>query len=130
MFTSLKSDGTADKTEVFADGWLDAATGLYRGRPVDVAMMKGGSMLIRDQRPAMTPRSRPGPARLRADGWQNQRIFTRFERQPAGLPSPPRPAGPLPHRLPGAPMSRVMLPLSATPRPGRSWPQTPRADRR
>ena len=48
MFTSLKSDGTADKTEVFADGWLDNATGLYRGRPVDVAMMKDGSMLISD----------------------------------------------------------------------------------
>ena len=48
MFTSMKSDGTADKTEVFADGWLDAATGLYRGRPVDVAMMKDGSMLISD----------------------------------------------------------------------------------
>ncbi len=48
MFTSLKADGTADKTEVFADGWLDAATGLYRGRPVDVAMMKDGSMLISD----------------------------------------------------------------------------------
>ena len=48
MFTSLKADGTADKTEVFADGWLDEATGLYRGRPVDVAMMKDGSMLISD----------------------------------------------------------------------------------
>ena len=48
MFTSMKADGTADKTEVFADGWLDAATGLYRGRPVDVAMMKDGSMLISD----------------------------------------------------------------------------------
>ncbi len=48
MFTSLKSDGTADKTEVFAEGWLDDATGLYRGRPVDVAMMKDGSMLISD----------------------------------------------------------------------------------
>ncbi len=48
MFTSLKSDGTADKTEVFADGWLDGDTGLYRGRPVDVAMMKDGSMLISD----------------------------------------------------------------------------------
>ena len=48
MFTSLKSDGTADKTEVFADGWLDNETGLYRGRPVDVAMMKDGSMLISD----------------------------------------------------------------------------------
>jgi glucose/arabinose dehydrogenase len=48
MFTSLKADGTADKTEVFADGWLDAATGLYRGRPVDVAIMKDGSMLVSD----------------------------------------------------------------------------------
>jgi glucose/arabinose dehydrogenase len=48
MFTSLKSDGTADKTEVFAEGWLDADTGMYRGRPVDVAMMKDGSMLISD----------------------------------------------------------------------------------
>ena len=47
MFTSLKADGTADKTEVFADGWLDE-TGLYRGRPVDVAMMKDGSMLVSD----------------------------------------------------------------------------------
>ncbi len=48
MFTSLKADGTADKTEVFADGWLDSETGLYRGRPVDVAMMKDGSMLVSD----------------------------------------------------------------------------------
>ena len=48
MFTSLKADGTADKTEVFAEGWLDAETGLFRGRPVDVAMMKDGSMLISD----------------------------------------------------------------------------------
>jgi len=48
MFTSLKSDGTADKTEVFADGWLDSSTGLYRGRPVDVAVMKDGSLLISD----------------------------------------------------------------------------------
>lgn len=48
MFTSLKADGTADKTEVFAEGWLDSETGLYRGRPVDVAMMKDGSMLVSD----------------------------------------------------------------------------------
>jgi glucose/arabinose dehydrogenase len=48
LFTSLKADGTADKTEVFASGWLDSDTGLYRGRPVDVAMMKDGSMLISD----------------------------------------------------------------------------------
>jgi glucose/arabinose dehydrogenase len=48
MFTSLKADGTADKTEVFAEGWLDEATGTYRGRPVDVAPMKDGSLLISD----------------------------------------------------------------------------------
>ena len=47
LFTSLKADGTADKTEVFAEGWLDA-NGLYRGRPVDVAVMKDGSLLISD----------------------------------------------------------------------------------
>jgi glucose/arabinose dehydrogenase len=48
MFTSLKPDGTADKTEIFAEGWLDAATGTYRGRPVDVAVMKDGSLLVSD----------------------------------------------------------------------------------
>jgi glucose/arabinose dehydrogenase len=47
-FVSLKADGTADKSEVFADGFLDAETGLYRGRPVDVAVMKDGSLLISD----------------------------------------------------------------------------------
>jgi glucose/arabinose dehydrogenase len=47
LFTSLKADGTADKTEVFADGWLDDS-GLYRGRPVDVAVLKDGSMLVSD----------------------------------------------------------------------------------
>ncbi len=48
MFTSLKADGTADKTEVFAEGWLDDQTGTYRGRPVDVAPMKDGSLLVSD----------------------------------------------------------------------------------
>ena len=48
MFTSLKANGHADKTEVFADGWLDANTGTYRGRPVDVAVMKDGSLLVSD----------------------------------------------------------------------------------
>ena len=46
-FVAIKADGTADKNEVFADGWLDE-NGLYRGRPVDVAVMKDGSMLISD----------------------------------------------------------------------------------
>ncbi len=48
MFTSIKADGTADKTEVFAEGWLDDSTGTYRGRPVDVAVMKDGSLLVSD----------------------------------------------------------------------------------
>ncbi len=48
MFTSLKSDGTADKTEVFADGWLDPETKQYRGRPVDVANLPDGSILVSD----------------------------------------------------------------------------------
>ena len=46
-FVSLKADGSADKSEVFAEGWLDD-TGIYRGRPVDVAQMKDGSLLISD----------------------------------------------------------------------------------
>ena len=46
-FVSLKADGTADKHEVFAEGWLDQ-NGIYRGRPVDVAVMKDGSLLISD----------------------------------------------------------------------------------
>jgi glucose/arabinose dehydrogenase len=48
MFTSLKADGTADKTEVFADGWLDNETRQYRGRPVDVANLPDGSILVSD----------------------------------------------------------------------------------
>lgn len=47
LFTSLKADGTADKTEVFAEGWLDE-NGRYRGRPVDVAVLQDGSLLISD----------------------------------------------------------------------------------
>jgi glucose/arabinose dehydrogenase len=48
LFTSLKPDGTADKTEVFAEGWLDDETGTYRGRPVDVQVAKDGSLLVSD----------------------------------------------------------------------------------
>jgi glucose/arabinose dehydrogenase len=47
-FVSLKADGSADKSEVFAEGWLDPNTGTYRGRPVDVAVMKDGSLLVSD----------------------------------------------------------------------------------
>ncbi len=48
LFTSLKADGSADKTEPFASGWLDESTGTFRGRPVDVAPMKDGSLLVSD----------------------------------------------------------------------------------
>ena len=48
LFTSLKEDGTADKTEVFAKGWLEEDTGTYIGRPVDVATGKDGSLYISD----------------------------------------------------------------------------------
>lgn len=50
MFTALKADGSADRTEVFADGWLDEATGRYRGRPVDVKPYGDGSILVSDDR--------------------------------------------------------------------------------
>jgi glucose/arabinose dehydrogenase len=47
MFTSLKPDGTADKTEPFAEGWL-TENGEYMGRPVDVAQLLDGSILVSD----------------------------------------------------------------------------------
>jgi len=47
MFTSLKPDGTADKTEVFAEGWLNSK-GTYDGRPVDVAQLPDGSLIVSD----------------------------------------------------------------------------------
>lgn len=48
MFTHLDADGNAAGTEVFADGWLDEDTGEYRGRPMDVAFLRDGSMLVSD----------------------------------------------------------------------------------
>jgi glucose/arabinose dehydrogenase len=47
-FVSVKADGTADKSTVFAEGFLDNETGSYRGRPVDVAVWKDGSLLVSD----------------------------------------------------------------------------------
>jgi glucose/arabinose dehydrogenase len=47
MFTSLKADGTADKTVPFAEGWL-TENGEYLGRPVDVAQLPDGSLLVSD----------------------------------------------------------------------------------
>ena len=47
LFTSLKDDGTADKTTTFAEGWI-GENGEYLGRPLDVAQMPDGSILVSD----------------------------------------------------------------------------------
>jgi len=48
MFTSLDEEGNAANTEVFAEGWLLEDTGEYIGRPVDVAQLADGSILVSD----------------------------------------------------------------------------------
>jgi glucose/arabinose dehydrogenase len=48
LFTSLNEEGGANESVVFADGWLDEDNGEYLGRPVDVTMLKDGSMLVSD----------------------------------------------------------------------------------
>ena len=48
MVTYLKPDGSADHMEPFAEGWLNADTGEYSGRPVDVATLADGSLLVSD----------------------------------------------------------------------------------
>jgi glucose/arabinose dehydrogenase len=48
MFTAVNEDGTAGETMVFADGWLNEETGEYLGRPVDVAQLQDGSILVSD----------------------------------------------------------------------------------
>jgi glucose/arabinose dehydrogenase len=47
MVTYLKEDGTAKNTESFAEGWLDEKV-KYLGRPVDVAQLRDGSILVSD----------------------------------------------------------------------------------
>ena len=48
MVTKFKEDGTVDGSSVpFAEGWLNA-DGEYDGRPVDVAQMRDGSLLVSD----------------------------------------------------------------------------------
>ena len=47
MVTTIAEDGTAT-TEPFAEGWLDEETGEYLGRPVDVAQLRDGSILVSD----------------------------------------------------------------------------------
>ena len=48
MFTALDENGDAVGAEVFADGWLNEQTGEYRGRPMDIAFLHDGSMLVSD----------------------------------------------------------------------------------
>lgn len=48
MFTSLNEDGSAAETKPFAEGWLVEETGEYLGRPVDVAQLPDGSLLVSD----------------------------------------------------------------------------------
>ena len=48
MFTSLKEDGSAAETSVFASGWLNDETGEYSGRPVAITQLADGSLLVSD----------------------------------------------------------------------------------
>jgi glucose/arabinose dehydrogenase len=48
MFTPVKADGSATASTPFAEGWLDQASGSYLGRPVDVAPLPDGSLLVSD----------------------------------------------------------------------------------
>ncbi len=48
MVTTFKPDGSVDKSEPFAFGWLNDETGEYSGRPVDVAELADGSLLVSD----------------------------------------------------------------------------------
>ncbi len=48
MFTAIKPDGSAGETRVFAEGWIDAPNDQYLGRPVDVAPLPDGSILVSD----------------------------------------------------------------------------------
>ena len=47
MFTAINADGSAGETTVFADGWI-GDNGEYLGRPVDVAPLHDGSILVSD----------------------------------------------------------------------------------
>lgn len=47
MFTSVNEDGSAGETVPFAEGWIDE-NGEYLGRPVDVAQLRDGSILVSD----------------------------------------------------------------------------------
>ena len=48
MVTFLNADGTLREHKPFAEGWLDEETNEYLGRPVDVAALRDGSLLVSD----------------------------------------------------------------------------------
>jgi glucose/arabinose dehydrogenase len=48
MVTFLNADGTVREHKPFAEGWLDDETNEYLGRPVDVATLRDGSLLVSD----------------------------------------------------------------------------------
>lgn len=56
-FVPVKADGHAGPAEVFAQGWLDGS-GRYKGRPVDVAVLKDGSLLVSDDQAGLIWRIR------------------------------------------------------------------------
>ncbi len=47
MFTAVNADGSVGESAPFAEGWLDE-NGEYLGRPVDVAQLRDGSLLVSD----------------------------------------------------------------------------------
>ena len=47
-YVPIKADGSAGKAEVFAEGFLDQVSKRALGRPVDVANMPDGSILVSD----------------------------------------------------------------------------------
>jgi len=47
LFTPINADGTAGQQEVFAEGWLNA-NAEYIGRPVGLALLHDGSLLVSD----------------------------------------------------------------------------------
>jgi glucose/arabinose dehydrogenase len=47
MFTAVNEDGSVGETMPFAEGWL-TENGEYIGRPVDVAQLSDGSILVSD----------------------------------------------------------------------------------
>jgi len=57
-YVPIGSDGNAGKAEVFADGFLDATSKRALGRPVDVANLPDGSILVSDDYAGAIYRSR------------------------------------------------------------------------